>query len=176
MKIITAYLLLALSGLSLFSQVTKKESLPFQKKNSIQVEAFGHGLIYSVNYERVVLNFPHFKTMAQIGLGYFPPKTGLIQFWVPVLFTQLFSFNQHHIELGGGHVYIDHASPLGDNNLRTFLTGGFLTARLGYRFQKPDGRWIFRAAFTPFAEFFGSWNLSQIGIYPSGGLAVGYGF
>jgi len=46
----------------------------------------------------------------------------------------------------------------------------FLTGRVGYRYQKPNGRFIFRIGFTPLYELDGN------ELHPSGGLSFGYGF
>jgi hypothetical protein len=44
--------------------------------------------------------------------------------------------------------------------------------RAGIRFQKPDGRFIFRAAFTP--AYGGTGD--TVGFIPWGGLSFGYAF
>jgi hypothetical protein len=69
-------------------------------------------------------------------------------------------------------------------------SGQMLTGALGYRFQKPQGRFVFKILFTPFYDF-GSLgmpihNLNQrvsavksfqwYNFHPSGGMSVGFGF
>jgi hypothetical protein len=46
----------------------------------------------------------------------------------------------------------------------------FLTGRVGYRYQKPNGRFIFRIGFTPLYELDGN------ELHPSGGLSFGSSF
>ena len=156
-----------------FAKAQNQESKPFQYKNSVQLEAFGHGLYYSLNYERILFNKDRFKTAAQIGVAYYPESTGVITWWAPVVINEMYSMGNHHIELGAGVVitnetYETNEVVEGENvNARYY----FYTARLGYRYQKPDSRFLMRLAFTPFFEDFG-----RYGFHPSGGLAVGYSF
>jgi hypothetical protein len=56
---------------------------------------------------------------------------------IPILVNQLFSFGNNHLEFGFGLL------------LPTWITSSeqvslSLAGRLGYRYQKPDGRFIFR--------------------------------
>jgi len=171
MKTVSALLILGFLSLHVVSQNATMRSNCFNKKNSVQLELFGHGLFYSINYERILLNEPKLKTSVQAGVAYYPPKTGIIDLWLPVSINQLFSFNNHHIEVGLGHVLVNEANRQTDLGVISREWNGFSTARVGYRFQKPDGRFILRAGFTPFSNF-------PIGveIYPSAGLTVGYSF
>ena len=50
-----------------------------ENKNSIQIELGGHGLFYSINYERIIINGDRFKTTGQLGISYYPPNTGIIE-------------------------------------------------------------------------------------------------
>lgn len=149
----------------------KVESQPFQYKNNVQVELFGHGFFYSINYERFLLNNKRFMTAAQVGIAYYPESTGMIKLWVPIVVNELYSMGNHHIELGGGVVFNDEKweyEQLGEPKTEyTF----FYTGRLGYRYQNPESHFLVRIGFTPFLEDF-SWS----GFHPSGGVAVGYAF
>ena len=157
-------------ALSLFSQ--EIESNKFTFNNSVQVEAGGHGLFYSINYERILLNNKVFKTSAQAGISYYPKKTGVRDIWIPLVINEIFSFTKHHIELGAGYVVIREASRDLENNPTSWFWSGVITGRLGYRYQVPDGRFIVRAGFTPFLEN----EEPKYEFHPSGGLAVGYTF
>ena len=42
--------------------LAQNEASIFENKNSVQLELGGHGAFYSVNYERLILNKPRFKT------------------------------------------------------------------------------------------------------------------
>lgn len=171
MKHLTAILIITCFTLTAFSQKITGADQSFARNNSIQLELFGHGLFYSVNYERIILNGQKFKTTAQAGISYYPPSTGVIDIWIPVVLNELISFNQHHAEVGAGYIFINEALRGMENEVMSRNWDGFITARLGYRYQKPAGRFLFRAAFTPIFEYSETKEF-----HPSGGLAVGYIF
>jgi hypothetical protein len=80
----------------------------------------------------------------------------------------LVSFTHHHLEFGLGQVFVY------DKEWEPF--GSF---RLGYRYQKPAGRLLFRAGFTPFIEYASALEYKErrlVAFYPSGGVAIGYSF
>jgi len=81
----------------------------FLYKNAAEFDLFGHGLFYSFNYERLIINGDRFKTLAQVGAAYYPEATDVIRFWFPLTINQLYSINQHHIELGIGQILFDDA-------------------------------------------------------------------
>jgi hypothetical protein len=166
-KIGITFLLAGLSLLTQAQELAKPIHKGFDKKNSVQFELFGHGLFYSVNYERVLINRHKFKTTAQAGISFYPVDIRML--WIPLSVNQLISFNQHHLELGIGQVLTldsDEWEPFG-------------SFRIGYRYQKPEGRFLFRAGFTPFIEYAAALEYKdrrQMELYPSGGLAIGYSF
>lgn len=161
--------LLSLITLSAISQQTDDKK--FQHRNSFQIELGGHGLVYSINYERILVNAQNFKTTAQLGISYYPPSTGVRDVWMPICVNELYSFGNHHIEGGLGYVVIREARRDTENNPDEWFWSGVFTGRIGYRFQKPDGRLILRAGFTPFME-----HGTAHEIHPSGGASVGYSF
>jgi hypothetical protein len=154
-----------------FSQHTPINPLPFDYRNSVQLELGGHGLIYSLNYERILMNAPRFKTAVQAGFAYYPPKADIIDIWIPVLVNGILSFNEHHIEIGIGHVFTVESTRNLENPPTSWELHGFLTGRLGYRLQKQGSHFIMRAAFTPLI------NLeNETEFHPTGGLSFGYAF
>ena len=192
MKIIITTLFYAVFSLTGYSQDTTKTKptsilqvgaakgtvLKFTNRNSIQLDAFGHGLFYSFNYERIFLNRDKFKTGGQVGISYYPPQIGIIGLWIPISINQLISFNKHHIEFGIGHViakdYI-FDSRQSTFSIKTWNTFG--TFKIGYRFQNPKGRYLFKITFTPFIEYYKDYsNKLNTEFYPSGGLTFGYSF
>lgn len=150
---------------------TAETSLKFETVNSVQAEIFGHGLFYSINYERFIINGSRWKTSVQLGLAYYPPATNVREVWIPVLVNQLYSFNQHHLEGGMGYIVVNEAIPALSNGVMTRAWDGFITARIGYRYQKPGGRFLFRLAFTPIIEYR---DIDEL--HPVGGMALGYTF
>ena len=143
----------------------------FQNRNSFQVELGGHGLAYSFNYERIIINGNNFKTATQIGMSYYPSSTGIRDIWLPICINELYSFGSHHIEGGIGYVIIREATRDIENNPDEWFWSGVFTGRIGYRYQKPDGRLVLRAGFTPFME-----HGTAHEFHPSGGVSVGYSF
>lgn len=180
MKRLFTTLLIALLGTMAANAqaVSTTHSRPLERLNSVQLELGGHGLFYSLNYERIILNRERFKGTASLGVGYYPPSNGIIPLWMPLSFGGILSFGKHHAEIGIGHVFIAESGTLG-TPVGTFNSDqsasrtqfGFLSARAGYRFQKPGGRYLLRASFTPFVDY-----QSGMEMYPSGGLSVGYVF
>jgi len=152
-----------------FSQ--DQSSTKFQNKNSFQLDLGGHGLFYSVNYERILINGNRFKTASQIGFSYYPASTGIRDIWMPIGVNEILSFGKHHIEAGLGYIVIREAIRDPENNPDEWFWSGIMSGRVGYRYQKPGGRLILRAAFTPFLE-----HGSAHEFHPSGGVSVGYSF
>lgn len=146
--ILSFIVLMMLSSISCFSQ----DFEAFERKNSVQLELGGHGLFYSFNYERILFDNGKFKTAGQIGVSYYPPFIGYIDVWMPIGINEIVSFGHHHFEAGMGIIIIREASRDADNNAVEWSWDHFLSARIGYRFQKPDSRFLFRAGFSPIIE------------------------
>jgi len=140
----------------------------------MQVDLGGHGLFYSLNYERILLNGGRFKTASQAGISYYPPRTGIRDIWIPLGINEIFSFGNHHLEAGIGYLPIREALRYPDDTPDEWFWSHLMTGRIGYRFQKPEGRLILRAAFTPVLE------MEYLGhgdeFHPLGGISVGYSF
>ncbi len=153
-----------------------QQSDKFTLKNSVEFELFGQGGFYSLNYERTIFNREKFKTLAEAGIAGYPQSTGVIPLFVPVSINQLFSFHSNHLELGVGHVLINDRLPDGSNDYKFF--GSF---KIGYRYQKPDGKFLFKAALTPFVDYWDTvgntiYVNASVNVVPWGGLTLGYNF
>lgn len=144
----------------------------FQNKNSFHIDLGVHGILFAVHYERIIINNRLFKTAGQIGISYFPPIFGNKYLWIPLEINEICSFKNHHIEAGFGMVVI-----------RETDWGGLLSGRIGYRYQKPSGRFIFRVGLTPVFEsnlvdvpngFIKLLYLSEFNYFP--GVSIGYSF
>jgi len=152
------------------------KSLNFKFKNSIEFELFGHGCFYSIDYERLILNREKFKTLGQLGLSIYPENTGVIPIWIPISINQLISFNSHHIEAGVGQILVNDETPVGEDEYKLF--GSF---KIGYRYQKPNGRILLKAAFTPVIDYWDKVDKNIFGdksveFIPWGGITFGYNF
>ncbi|MFZ6051032.1 hypothetical protein [Halocola ammonii] len=173
MKAILLTVLFGIFCLAVSSQTEPTKPKAFDNTNSVQAELFGHGLFYSASFEKIILNGQRIKTSAQLGAAVYPSSIDIRgNFWAPVLLNEIISFGNHHAEIGGGFLLINE--PVTSPTIRESDSkewNPMATARIGYRYQKPDGRWIFRLAFTPIIE---EWRTDMI--HPSGGVAVGYAF
>jgi hypothetical protein len=172
MKNILLLIVFIAATTAIHAQDPLRDSLRFRTHNSVQLELGGHGLFYSLNYERVFINGQRFKTSVQAGVAYYPPPTGIRELWFPVSLNEIFSFNKHHVELGAGCLIINEPglSIIGETPRRRTQT--MIIARVGYRYQKPGGRFILRVGFTPIFESYPNKTYT----YPSGGLSLGYAF
>lgn len=162
------------------------EQFLFSRKNSVNFETFGHGLYYSLSYERILINDYHFRLAVQAGAAVYP-YPDQIDIWVPISINYIRPFGikrKHHVEIGIGHIlrYDQFYHGYQINPWQTFISG-----KLGYRYQKPNGRLIFKVLFTPFQEYghpngksfiqrSNSKNAVEEELLPSGALSIGYTF
>lgn len=149
-------LLIILIWLSLLgkAQTQLPESIGFDNKNSVNIELGGHGIVFSTYYERIIFNGKRFKTTGQIGYGVIPSWVHLM----PFLINEMISLGEkktHHIEIGLGITYV-FRDKYGDLYGRIV----FLNGRIGYRFQRPDGKLIIRAGYTPLSDSYDWFGLS----------------
>lgn len=143
-------------------------NLSFVYKNSLQVELLGTNALYSINFERVIINEEKFKTTGQLGFTYLTPSWSS-DFLINAILNELISFNKHHIEMGLGYG-IAYKSSNEFNNGGSF---DYITLKLGYRFQKPEGRFVMKIGFTPHLII---QDDNSINFAPWGGLLFGYNF
>lgn len=168
MKYLLSFVLL-FSSLYLFSQndIVQKDSIIGISKNKLashnfHFEAGGSGIGYSINYEYFLLNKRNAKI--GIGMGYSYSDESI---YIPQM-NFLFGESDHHFESGFAVLS------------SKYIKGGSI--RLGYRYQKPKGGVVFRAAFTPIFVSGGKvyddiWALLLIpGVFPWGGVSIGYSF
>ncbi|MAY83846.1 MAG: hypothetical protein CMP59_06890 [Flavobacteriales bacterium] len=120
--------------------------------NSLQFELGGHGVSYTISYERFLISSEKFKLSAQSGFSYNPPIIGMIELWLPVNINQLYSIGNHYIESGFG-IVPHYSSVWGiDNQIVDWEWYTFMSARVGFRFQHASRPFFLRAGFTPFFE------------------------
>lgn len=156
------------------SHCQDKTLSPFQNKNSFQLEILGSTVFYSLNYERILINGGRLKTAAQAGISYYPPSLGVRDFWLPIGINEIISFGNHHIEAGMGYMPVRESLRDPDLQVIEWFWSHMITGRIGYRYQKPDGHLILRAAFTPVLEV----NIPGFGaeFHPLAGVSLGYSF
>ena len=143
------------------------ESFIFENPSSIQLEVrIIEGFpMYSFNYELILLNGNKFKTLASLGFARYP--SGMLRFDKQKYFNvaELFSFNKHHLETGFEYT----TSPT--TNYGDMI---MISYKLGYRFQKPQGKFLFKVFYKPFYIFGG--NARPGFDFLSGSVSVGYAF
>ena len=112
MKSLLLTVLFGIFCLIVISQTEPEKPKAFENTNSVQAELFGHGLYYSVSFEKIVLNGQRFKTSAQLGAAAYPSGIDVRgNFWVPVLLNEIVSFGNHHAEIGGGFLFVNEPVP-----------------------------------------------------------------
>jgi hypothetical protein len=149
-------------------------------RNSVYLELLGNGGPYSVNFERRVSERIALRAgfASWSGISIFPERS-LTAF--PVLASFLPGSRDHRAEVGAGVLVgrqtVRHGGFFGSTYESSTVVN--LTATLGYRYQRPAGRFVFRAGFTPF------YSLSprdearaypDKGLSPSVGVSFGYAF
>ena len=152
--------------LSLSGQANAQVSL----KNAVFAELGGNGYYYSVNYER---SFPK-GILARVGIG-----GAAKNLFIPLLAGKCFGKGNNQIELTAGAVCIFGSISSQDNSQDALDPRSqiFATAFIGYRFQKPGGKFQFRAGYTPFYKIHDSYaEFNNHLFYQWGGLSFGYRF
>ncbi|MGM0558522.1 MAG: hypothetical protein ACQEVA_19205 [Myxococcota bacterium] len=145
-------------------------------RQSVYLELGGPGIAYSVNYERFI--GPHWSIRAGgsvFSLVESETRDAMTAFVAPVTGQYLFFDGAHHLELGGGlHAGMFRSTLNTYGQAETF---GLIAATgvAGYRYQQPDGGWLFRATFTPiyWGERFAILG-SALQVW--GSLSLGYAF
>ncbi len=152
------------------------------KKNSVYLELGGTGGVYSICYDRLFDIKEKKKNSFSIGLSYLQ---GVIYEKDLRIFALPFSRNTiyfRYLEIGLGITptliaeikpAYQHGSVVGSyTELEPLL---FLSPKLGFRYQKNDGGFFFRAALTPMFSLISNSFLYR-SVYPWAGLSFGKTF
>ena len=191
MKRTVAITIFFMSVFSVFSQ--EKNSNDDLERNTIYAEAFGQGFCYSINYDRLFNTEKRFMNSFTAGFVYAPESLGFgdgTYCGIPISYNWLLGKKSHHLELGIGLTSLV-VNP-NSNMVSDFYT--YLTPKIGYRFQRPNGGLFFRATATPMIDIlnvstykfgneksrnFSSFN-NVVGIgyaaFPWPGMSIGYTF
>lgn len=122
-------------------------------------ELGGSGLLFSMNYERLLNN----KFGVRVGVG----SAGLMGLTFPAILNYYIG-KEKKLELGLGLIYTDYFP----NNGGKYISNGefLITATIGHKFQSEKRGIVFRFSFTPI------YNLIKDKILPFGGISIGYAF
>lgn len=143
----------------------------FSNKNNLNLELFGHGAYYSLNYERIVLNKSKFKIGAQLGFAAYPFIIDNMPFATIISLNQLTSFKRFHLEIGIGQVYTSKEVEMENSFIKRETPDKLYTSlKAGIRFQNAYDRIFYKIAFTPLID------LEQSKFIPWGGIGVGLSF
>jgi len=153
----------------LYATTFAQDSAPV--KNAVYLDLAGIGGFGSLNYSRHLYSIQHFDFDAFIGISStklkdfetkFNPQL-ILPFGIHATFG-----NKHYLELGIGSAYVN--SVRANNNFdpeRVSTING--NATIGYKYQKKQGGFLFRAYYTPIFEQYKT-------IKHWGGLSLGYAF
>lgn len=108
--------------------------------NNIYVELLGNGYFYSLNYERMVLNSLACRVGVMYNLSNDNTNGGTV---IPIMVNFLPFNGKHHLEIGGGVTRF--SGRLNWDEGAAYLP----TAAIGYRYQPPEGGFLFKLTFTP---------------------------
>jgi hypothetical protein len=144
--------------------------------NVLFAEALGNGLLYSINYERIIDSW---NIGLRVGASYFSyavssyGKSGNLKLATfPLVASYYFGTPQHKLQLGLGAtvLYSGVSSDSTGTKFESERSGGAVsaTAVVGYRYLPPTRGFSFGAGFTPL--------LRESRFLPWGGATAGYVF
>ena len=157
--------------------------------NTLYAEGLGAGGVYSINYERLVLNdlgihvgFSYFSVSVTASGGGTTSSASGSFIAIPITASYLgVSSGNHALELGGG-ITIWNVSGTASGSGWAGAANGFIpigTAIVGYRYQPRDGGFNFRVGASPlFGKGLGlnANNPSAFGVLPWGYISLGWTF
>lgn len=152
------------------------ESVPRTASNVVFAEALGSGLLYSVNYERII---DRWNVGLRGGISYFTyavssygSSGNLTLVSIPLLASYYFGWRSHNLQLGLGAtvLYTGVATDSRGTSFSGERSGAGLAASgvVGYRYIPRDGGITFGVGFTPLVR--------TSRFLPWGGANVGYAF
>jgi|TARA_B100000959_G_C14843901_1_gene567229 hypothetical protein len=125
----------------------------FPQANTVYFELFGNGLLYSVNYDRMITD----NISVRAGYGGLSVSSASTMedvkiTMMPVLGNYLMGGGNHKLEIGAGIVLVsvDYSDNIEDVDFSLGADGSIPTGNLGYRYQKPEGGLFFKASLCPF--------------------------
>lgn len=140
--------------------VTARSAEAQETNNAVYFELGGSAIVPSFNYERRLTE----QWFGRIGLtvvtgesvGSSGESESDTTFIVPLTGSWVSRPEMnHHLELGGGVTIAggdrQDLFDFGDDAAEENFSTAFVTGIVGYRYQKPEGGFQFRAAFTPVA-------------------------
>lgn len=113
------------------------------KPNIIYPEIGGNGLMYSLNYERIMKQASAVFFSMRLGYGIIPThQSGGVEQTIPLEFNWA-QGKSHHLEYGIGVTTV-----LGYSSYSAHPVSFIPAPRMGYRYQAPNGRLVVRAGLS----------------------------
>lgn len=178
---ITFLIVLFTSSMSL----AQSDTLNTVARNTVFAELGGMGFLYSVNYDHLLTVNNHFRTSLRGGLTGWWWRGGAMG--IPVAFSGQWGKGKHFAEFGIGAMYsygiegetVREGRGSGRDEYINY-GGVHLFGQLGYRLQKPEGGFFFRATFTPWMLAYTNLEHEEVE-YPSRisrwvGISLGHTF
>ena len=136
-------------------------------RNAYYLEVGGNALIYSINYERLLTD----RIVGRVGGMFFgasgeDSSAGVLA--APIMASYLWGEGNSRFETGVGILLVTGGIQNVEGYEDEDFSGTVGTGTLGYRWQRPQGGFIFRAGLTPV--------FSLDGIGPWFGASFGYAF
>ncbi|SHN33560.1 hypothetical protein SAMN04488057_12177 [Cyclobacterium lianum] len=161
----------------------------FTAKNSVHAELLGNSGLYGLHYGRIFHQKDKLKLVASLGFSLQfqreiqPIHSSYVIPIFPVEVTAFWGRSRHHLEVGSGYTAALNRRFIFDenypNNIReqVYLNQA-LVPRIGYRYQKPEGGFLFRVGYTPIIGISSSNSSENIfNIFPYWfGISLGYSF
>ena len=195
MKNLILTIALAFTALNAFAQTattiapaaTTTDSVMVQT-NTVFAEVGNNGSLYSVNFDHIVMATPKFALSAKVGVGTALTSKNDIDPAVSLEVNGLFGKSNHRLETGIGTLIgfgfeQTEASMVGETSQGTKIVKYTpakeyatlnLTARVGYRYQNPNGGLFFRAGISPIATVYS--KTGNMGMNLTGSVGLGYTF
>jgi len=178
-----------------FSTLAQQETI-VREKSTIYAEAFGQGLCWSLNYDRLFRTEKRLMNSWTAGLIIVPKSFDFgdgAYFGVPVSYNWILGKKSHHFEFGVGLTLLASSWDYWQDRKNFYA---YLNPKIGYRFQRPQGGLFFRATATALIDlfsssfgqfggngpFFSSWSVFNNAagldypVFPWPGLSLGYTF
>ncbi len=145
-------------------------------KDAIYMELGGTGLIYSLNYDRLLMQEEKLAISVNLGVSYIPnffPNSDFAHIYGNSLgFSTLVGSSRHFAEIGFNASYW-YMKDIDDDVY--WLT--FLPIRLGYRYQKKEGGLFFKTSFMPIVPIYQDADASLLyPLTPHFALGLGWSF
>lgn len=176
MKSIYFLIVFLCSAFLALAQNDKYDNAPstHYKPNVVYGELLGNGALYSINYERMLRQkkgeLANKQFSIRIGFSYI--SHSYVEYnYIPLEFIWFKGEGKHHFEYG-----IGLTTQLGQNYLGYRRYRFFVTPRIGYRYQNPNGHLVLRIGLTGVIFFHYALINDILDIFPWPGISCGYAF